>query len=194
MGSKLLTIEQLEQYCTDNSIEFSNVDLQMFISDYELTLDNLDDFNIGLLISEYRTVESYSFLFEEEYDTRDSELDEDIRYIAFYENKNTSVRSFFVNVKDKYLVSSSDKYVFESVLDFEKKELSDEEIVEIIDNLNSSAVFEWKSFESSNTVDDGCSIKIIIVYEDDKSFEVSCTGVFSEFELNNYNEFLDSIF
>lgn len=194
MDSKLLTAEQLEQYCLDNSIDCSNVNLDKFISDYELSSDNIEDLNINLLMAEYRDVESFAFIFEDDYGTRDTNFDKNIRYIAFYENKNTSVKSYFVNVESKYLVASADKYVFENVLDFPKQELSEKSIKEIVDKLNVLSVFDWKSYESQDVVDDGCSIKFIVIYDDNTSFEVNCTGIFNEFEFKNYNELIEFMF
>lgn len=194
MDSKLLTVEQLEQYCSDNSIDCSNVYLDKFISDYDLSFDNIEDLNINLLISEYRDIESFDILFEDDYGIRETDFDKNIRYIAFYENKNTSVKSYFVNVESKYLVASTDKYVFDNVLDFPKQELSEKSIKEIIDKLNVLSVFDWKSYVSQDVVDDGCSIKLIVIYDDNTSFEVNCTGIFNEFELKNYTELIEFMF
>lgn len=194
VNSKLLTVEQLEQYCLDNSIDCSDVNLDKFISDYELSFDNIEDLNINLLIAEYRDIESFTFLFEDDYGTRDTNFNKNIRYIAFCENKNTSVKSYFVNMESKYLVASADKYVFENVLDFSKQELSEKSMKEIIDRLNDLSVFDWKSYESQDAVDDGCNIKFIVIYDDNTSFEVKCTGIFSEFELKNYNEVVEFMF
>lgn len=194
MNANLLTVEQFENYCLENNIKYANTNLEKFISDYELTFDNIEEFNISLLLSEYRDIESYTFIFEEDYRTRNFDFSEDIKFIAFYENKNTSIKSCFLNFKDKYLVSSTDKYVFENVFDFHKQELSEKTIKEIVDEMNHLSVFDWKSYNSQESVEDGCYVKLVVVYNDNKSFEVTCTGIFSEFGLDNYNDFINLMF
>ena len=194
MDSKLLTVEELERYCKDNNIEYSNADLSEFISIFQLTADNIHEYNIKLLIAEDEPVESYNFLFENDHEPRKADFDKDISYIAFFINEDISIHSCLINVKEKYIVSERYNDVFDNVLNFEKKELSDEDVTDIINKIYSASVFEWESYVSVEEMDDPCFVRLVVLYEDDTSFGVSCSGIFSEFNLVNYEKFEDICF
>ncbi len=195
-GEKMefLSKNELISVCNEKGIEYEGVDLEKFIEDYELTNENIDDYNLGILIDEYSNLNNSINVFSTVFDVRDDSFALGIRSISFYENKNTSTKSAYIDFTSLSKVVSTNEYIFDNFSNYQKEKVSKYLIDELSSFVSETIATTWKSTDSTDIYDDGYSIKLVVLYEDKTAVTISCSGIFNDFELPNYDEFIKLLF
>ena len=102
---RLITPEELIRAAGLTKEQYSKVDLEQFIEDFDITTEDVDTLNIPLLLEEYEPERKFgmydvSYLLEDGIEERTSDFTENVYAVAFMENKNTSTECVYYDLLD----------------------------------------------------------------------------------------------
>ena len=195
MDSKLLSESELIEICNLSEEDYAGKDLKSFIEDFELTEENVADFNVPLLLEDYNDSKDYEYLFDEDYSHRTSDYTQDVKYIAFYENINTSARCMMIDASEHCMWSSEHEYIFRDVSNYERVEISEDSLQRMLEELEANGVFSLTSFDSDTAGStDMQKIAFVIEYNDGTFFKIIRSGLMSEIAPEQYDEMVKILF
>ncbi len=191
MDKKFLSEQELIDLADLAPEDYSGVDLGQFIEDYELTEDNVENFRIKLLLSEYRDIldtVNMEYLFTEERDLRKGDFTEHVVYVAFYENKGTSVQSVLYDCMNLKRYMSRDSYLFTDVKGARTTDCMPKDIDNLLAGMEEIGVFQWErmSEEKEDILADIQSMALVVTYTDGSAFRLHRSGSLRELGGDSY--------
>ena len=106
---KLLTADELIRLAGISEEQYRDVDLEQFIKDFEITEDDIETLNIGLLLEEYSDTETedVSDLLRGGITERTSDFTEGVSAVAFLENINTDNECVYYDLEERLMPTFS---------------------------------------------------------------------------------------
>lgn len=180
--NKLLSVDEFIRLSGISAEKYSDIDLQKFIEEYDITENVLSTLNIELLLEDYRTISKITDVGEvlDDPDTvRTVKFTDDVICIAFYENINTGVQSVYYDVQNNCRYKSDRGFVFDDLNSVEAEAYTDWET--LLDSLEKEGVFSWKSAVKTDGIDDAQSMVLAFRYGDGSGFKVAATGILEDY-------------
>ena len=190
----LLTKEELIQICDLSEEEYADNDIDFFIEFFQLTKDNVHKYNIHDLLSDSFQPNSVEYLFDNTAQKRSSDFTKDAVKIAFWENKNTTPYSVFIDLTEKKKWAYEYENVFWDLDRFESKEISDAEIDAMLKKFDEMGVFSLKNKSDNSNITDPMSFSFVVEYKDGSRFKVSRSGRPSKILPEFYDEWRKLLF
>lgn len=190
----LLTKDELIELCDLSEDEYAEKNLDAFISDFNLTKENVSKYNIHALLENYTQLNNVEYLFENKKNRRRDVFTEDIIAIAFKENKNTTVNSVYIDVENNQKWSCEGAYIFFDLNSYESKPFSLEKMNTLIEKFDEVNLFALENKNSSEDIADPMSFSFVIEYSDGTYFSVSRSGMPNEICPEHYAELCEIMF
>ena len=114
--------------------------------------------------------------------------------IAFWENKNTTPYSVFIDLTEKKKWAYEYENVFWDLDRFESKEISDAEIDAMLKKFDEMGVFSLKNKSDNSNITDPMSFSFVVEYKDGSRFKVSRSGRPSKILPEFYDEWRKLLF
>lgn len=193
--SKLITREELIKICDLKEDEYTGVDLDQFIEDYELDKESVGKYNVKELLKVYHSNDDYQYLFEKKsVDAKETPYNE-ISVIAAFKNYGTSTKSILINCADGKLYKSEYEYIFSNVSKYPFGELSNHDMNEIVEKLKTQGVFSWTSKKSDDAeITDWQKATIAIEYLDGTIFRLEYEGRINECAPVGFEDLFDYLY
>lgn len=187
----LLTPEELIRAAGLTKEQYSKVDLEQFIEDFDITTEDVDTLNIPLLLEEYEPERKFgmydvSYLIEDGIEERTSDFTENVYAVAFMENKNTSTECVYYDLPDRKRYQTSDAYLFDDLYQIQGGYYADGQ--QIIEALDKYGVFGWESGTGEEKITDPQHMVLAVLYDDGTVFRVEASGLLSQALPDEYDE------
>ena len=183
---KLLTADELIRLAGISEEQYRDVDLEQFIKDFEITEDDIETLNIGLLLEEYSDTETedVSDLIRGEITERTSDFTEGVSAVAFLENINTDNECVYYDLEEGKRYRASHAYLFSDLSQAEAETYAEGQ--QLVDALDEQGVFSWSSQSSEEEIVDGQYMVLAVAYDDGTVFRVSADGILSQLLPDSY--------
>ncbi len=193
---RLITPEELIRAAGLTKEQYSKVDLEQFIEDFDITTEDVDTLNIPLLLEEYEPdrkdgLADVSYLLEDDMENRTSDFTENVYAIAFMENKNTSTKCVYYDLLDRKRYQTSDAYLFDDLYQTQAGYYADGQ--QMVEALDKHGVFNWKSGTDEEEITDPQYMVLAVEYEDGTVFRVKASGLLSQVLPDEYEEVRDML-
>ncbi len=191
LEQSLITPEELIQASGLTKEQYSEVDLEQFIEDFDIKHEDVNTLNIPLLLEEYEPERKFgiydvSYLLEDKIEERTSDFTENVYAVAFMENKNTSTECVYYDLLDSKRYRMSDGYLFDDLHQVQGGYYADgQQIVEAIEKYD---VFDWESGTVEEEITDPQNMVLAVLYDDGTVFRVEASGLLSQVLPNEYDE------
>ncbi len=191
----LISKEEMIRICELSEEEYAGRDLDEFIDYYMLTEDNVRDYNIHDLLDFYfYNPNNVEYIFDKSAEKRRSDFTKDAVKIAFFENKNTTPYSVYIDLTEKKKWAYEYEDVFWDLDRFEGKDISDAEIDAMLEKMDELGVFSLKDKRDHSNITDPMSFTFVIEYKDGSRFRVSRSGRPSKILPKFYKEWRELLF
>ncbi len=183
---KLLTADELIRLAGISEEQYRDVDLEQFIKDFEITEDDIETLNIGLLLEEYSDTETedVSDLLRGGITERTSDFTEGVSAVAFLENINTDNECVYYDLEEGKRYRASHAYLFSDLSQTEAETYAEGQ--QLVDALDEQGVFSWSSQSSEEEIVDGQYMVLAVAYDDGTVFRVSADGILSQLLPDSY--------
>ena len=183
---KLLTADELIRLAGISEEQYRDVDLEQFIKDFEITEDDIETLNIGLLLEEYSDTETedVSDLLRGGITERTSDFTEGVSAVAFLENINTDNECVYYDLEEGKRYRVSHAYLFSDLSQAEAETYAEGQ--QLVDALDEQGVFSWSSQSSEEEIVDGQYMVLAVAYDDGTVFRVSADGILSQLLPDSY--------
>ena len=191
LEQSLITPEELIQASGLTKEQYSEVDLEQFIENFDIKHEDVNTLNIPLLLEEYEPERKFgiydvSYLLEDKIEERTSDFTENVYAVAFMENKNTSTECVYYDLLESKRYRMSDGYLFDDLHQVQGGYYADgQQIVEALDKYD---VFDWESGTVEEEITDPQNMVLAVLYDDGTVFRVEASGLLSQLLPNEYDE------
>lgn len=175
---QLLSVDQLITLSGIDQNKYANMDLEQFIEDYEITMENVKTLNISLLLQDYdENTEQIdvSDIFNASFPARKANYTDDIVAIAYYENKGTSSECVYYDLLNNCRYRTTDSYLFSNLNQLEAEVYTEGR--QLILQLDELGIFTWTDISDKDDLEDAQTMVIAIKYSDNTVFKISAEGI-----------------
>ena len=196
LEQSLITPEELIQASGLTKEQYSEVDLEQFIKDFDIKREDVNTLNIPLLLEEYEPERKFgiydvSYLLEDKIEERTSDFTENVYAVAFMENKNTSTECVYYDLLDSKRYRTSDAYLFDDLHQVQGGYYADGQ--QIVEALDKYGVFDWESGTGEEEITDPQHMVLAVLYDDGTVFRVEASGLLSQALPDEYDEVRDML-
>ena len=196
LEQSLITPEELIRAAGLTKEQYSEVDLEQFIEDFDIKEEDVDTLNIPLLLEEYESERKFgmydvSYLLEDEIEERTSDFTENVYAVAFMENKNTSTECVYYDLLDRKRYQTSDAYLFDDLYQIQGGYYADGQ--QIVEALDKYGAFDWESGTGEEEITDPQCMVLAVEYDDGTVFRVKASGLLSQVLPDEYDEVRDML-
>src|SRR5699024_5528764 len=151
-----------------------------FIKDFEITEDDIETLNIGLLLEEYSDTETedVSDLLRGGITEGTSDFTEGVSAVALLENINTEKECVYYDLETGKIYRASHAYLVSDLSQAEAETYAEGQ--QLVDALDEQGVFSWSSQSSEEEIVDGQYMVLAVAYDDGTVFRVSADGILSQ--------------
>lgn len=185
----MLSVEQLVYESGIDQNKYSYVDLERFITEYEITSENIKMLNVPLLLESYEeTVEkiNVSDIFRTSLPVRKSDYTENVIAIAYYENRGTSTECVYYDLENQYRYRGSDVYIFSDLSQVSPEIYEDGKL--LICQLEELGVFDWENTKCASETEDALRGVLVIKYADGTVFRMDAEGTMYKEQMMKYRK------
>ncbi len=191
----LLNKDELIKLCGLSNDEYEDKDLDAFIHYYKFTEDNVKLFNIHNLLANFEERRNVESIFNEVYEKQINDFTQNVDCIAFVENKNTTVNSIYIDVKNNRRWAYKGDYIFYDLNKYNYEDISNEDIDTLLSNIYDLGVFTLSDMvNSSKDTSDPMSFTFVVKYMDGSCFRVRRTGIPSDICPEYYSQWHNLMF
>ena len=196
LEQSLITPEELIQASGLTKEQYSEVDLEQLIEDFDIKCEDVNTLNIPLLLEEYEPERKFgiydvSYLLEDKIEERTSDFTENVYAVAFMENKNTSTECVYYDLLDSKRYRTSDAYLFDDLHQVQGGYYADGQ--QIVEALDKYGVFDWESGTGEEEITDPQHMVLAVLYDDGTVFRVEASGLLSQALPDEYDEVRDML-